>query len=91
MPYEERRSSEIAMLELIKHLDGSLSDSERAEILRFVDVDEYTVAFETLLDILNEEQKRISVSDHEQILRTGRSLGYDDARTLGRLRSGGER
>jgi hypothetical protein len=48
------------LLRLIGLLVSVLTDSEKKEIQDFIDVGEYGLALETLVDIVNEEDKQIS-------------------------------
>ena len=47
-------------LELMNSLSGIFSQLEIQEVQDFVDVGEYGLALETLVDVINEEDKRIS-------------------------------
>ena len=45
---------------LLSLLNDVLSNSEISEVQEFIDVDEYGLAFHTLLDIIDEESKSIT-------------------------------
>ncbi len=48
------------LLRLLSNLLGIFTDSEKNEVQDFIDVGEYGLALETLIDIIVEENKQIS-------------------------------
>lgn len=63
-----------------------LSESERSEFMRFVDVGEYGLALETLVDIYAEEGKAASPEVIDLIGRLAERMSMNAADLLRRLR-----
>lgn len=59
---------------LLESLD-TFSDSEKAEVVRYVDVGEYGLALETVFDIALEESKVISKALKLSITRLAEKMG----------------
>lgn len=59
-PMSDFDETEFLLSELLRAAVPVLSDSERAEVQHFVDVGEYGLALETLVDIYAEEKRSVS-------------------------------
>lgn len=74
------------LLRLIGMLAGVCTDSEVNEVRYFVDAGEYGVALETLVDIVNEEDKQISSESLNLICELAREMQFDKSVFEDRLR-----
>lgn len=68
---------EVSLLQLIKLLGGIFSQSEIQEVQDFVDAGEYGLALETLVDIVDEEDKKISNEIVASILQLADKMSMD--------------
>ena len=75
----ERQSSfeelKCELASLVDALAHSLSEAERGEVMEFVDVGEFGVALETLVDVIVEEQKELPQSAFQTILLLAKKMG----------------
>ena len=55
----------------------SFSESESIEVQEFIDVGEYGIALETIIDIINEESKNITNEAEFLIEKAGRIMNMD--------------
>ena len=53
---------ESLLLQLLTSLTTTFTESELKEVQEFIDVGEYGLSLETLVDIINEENKKIPVA-----------------------------
>lgn len=67
------------LLQLIGLLVSVFTDSEKKEIQEFIDAGEYGLALETLVDIVNEEDKQISIESLKLIYELAEVMQLDES------------
>ncbi|MEW5978411.1 MAG: MafI family immunity protein [Acidobacteriota bacterium] len=72
-------ATETSLRGLLEALGTTLTDSERNEVMHFLDVGEYGVALETLCAIIEEEGKVIASETYLQIEAIGHRMAMDPA------------
>lgn len=70
---------------LLAATSQALSDSERAEVQKFIDVGEYGLALETAVDIYVEEEKTVSADVVAQVKSVANAMSMDQAPLVLRL------
>lgn len=65
------------MRRVLAALSETLTESELEEVRRFVDHGEYGLALETLCDIVEEEDKRVSPEAYDRVCKPGASMGTE--------------
>jgi hypothetical protein len=63
---------------LVATLSGELTPDERACVLHFVDVDEYGLAMEDLLDILGKKGVALPRATYEHLAEVARAMGMEE-------------
>jgi len=76
---------ELLLSKLLLATSPVLSDSERAEVQRFIDVGEYGLALETAADIYAEEEKIASADVVGLVGRLAEAMSIEAAPLLQRL------
>jgi hypothetical protein len=71
---------------LLDSLATQLTDSERQEVIDFIDVGEYGLALETLCAVLIEERKRIGVATLDELVRLDTAMKIDPSAITDELR-----
>lgn len=72
-------------LQLLALLKFVFSDSESNEIKEFIDVGEYGLALQTLVDIIEEEDKQIQIGVQELVLELASAMSLDEETFKGKL------
>ena len=75
---------ELLFSQLLTDTSSVLSDSERAEVQRFIDVGEYGLALETTADIHAEEKKALSADQVALIERLAEAMAMEPMSLLHR-------
>ncbi|CAJ0563717.1 MULTISPECIES: MafI family immunity protein [Gammaproteobacteria] len=73
----EYRKIESTLELLLMALSDSFSECESIEVQEFIDVGEYGIALETIIDIINEESKNITNEAEFLIEKAGRIMNMD--------------
>jgi len=71
---------------LLADLSSTLSSTERAEVVEFIDVGEYGIALETLVALIVEEHKQISLPIFQRIIALAESMGLRETIPIVALR-----
>lgn len=73
------------LLKLLMLLTTVFSESEITEVQEFIDVGEYGLALETLVDIIDEEDKLVEHDVQKLVLEAASAMSLDKEVFLGKL------